>query len=136
MPTETSSRIRLLRERSIEPSNPNTPQKTSSATPPSETALPDEATRSRAIDRPEEIAPSAGRSSTRSNGDYLTQMLAVLSTISMMLAARALLLLAGVGAFSLALLALQSPTMMALAVNLVYDLMVVIPIAALYFWRA
>ena len=59
-------------------------------------------------------------------------MLAVMATIAMVLSARILLLLSGLGAFVLAWLALPAPDMGKIAVLVVYVLGVVLPVAYLY----
>ena len=77
----------------------------------------------------------AERSSTPSNPAYLTEMLAVMSTIALLLAARLLLLLAVLGAFALAFLAHWTLEPMSLWLNIAYDVLVVIPLVFLYWTR-
>ena len=59
-------------------------------------------------------------------------MLAVMTAIAAILAARILLLLSGVGAFALAYLALGDPTVGKLGVLVIYVVGVVLPVAYLY----
>jgi len=58
-----------------------------------------------------------------------------MTTLAMILNARALALLAVVGAFVLALIAVIDPTILKLAVSGMFDLAVLIPTVALYFKR-
>ena len=76
--------------------------------------------------RPEETA------SPRSNPAFLSQMTAVLTAIAAVLAARFLLLLAALGAFTLALLTVGNPDAMKLSVNAAYDLLIFVPLCWLY----
>jgi hypothetical protein len=78
MPTETRSRIRLLSERSTEPTRPENPTETPSETSTSENAL----HRSVFEGAGAPIARAAAPSLTRSGPDYLTQMVAILSAIA------------------------------------------------------
>ena len=68
----------------------------------------------------------------RANPVFLEQMTAVLTAIAAVLAARFLLLLAALGAFTLALLTVGNPDAMKLAVNVAFDLLVLIPVTYLY----
>lgn len=78
---------------------------------------------------------TAARSSTRLNPDFLAQMLAVMGAIGLLLATRLLLLLAVLGAFALAFLAHSTRDAMSLWLNVAYDVLVVIPLVALYWKR-
>ena len=62
-------------------------------------------------------------------------MLAVLSAVAMVLSARLILLLSGIGGFILAFYAVQSPDGFKIAVNLVYDLAIFCPTCWLYITR-
>ena len=85
---------------------------------------------------PPELSPrTVAPSSPPSNPAFLIEMIAVLQAIAMLLAARLLLLLAVLGAFSLALLAHWSPHPMSLWLNIAYDVLVVIPLGGLYWQR-
>ena len=66
---------------------------------------------------------------------YLEQMMAVMTTISMMLAARMILFLATVGAFTLTYLAINQGTTTALIAAGTYDVLVVCPMVWLYLQR-
>ena len=70
-----------------------------------------------------------------SNPVFLQQMLASLTAIATLLSARFLLLIAGIGAFSLAYLSVSEPNSMKLAVNGVYDMLVFVPLTYLYATR-
>ena len=85
-------------------------------------------------DAPQNPPPSstAASSSTVSSSAFLQQMTATMSAIAMVLAARFLLLLSATGAFILACLAMQSPDVFRLAINVVYDIGVVAPVTWLY----
>ena len=74
----------------------------------------------------------AAPASTRSNPAFLEQMMAVMTAIAAVLAARFLLLLSALGAFTLALLTVGNPDAMKLAVNVAFDLLVLIPVTYLY----
>src|SRR5215831_14219628 len=78
---------------------------------------------------------TADQPSTPSSEHYHDQMLATMTTLAMILNARALALLAVVGAFVLALIAVIDPTILKLAVSGMFDLAVLIPTVALYFKR-
>ena len=68
-----------------------------------------------------------------SNRVFLEQMTATLTAIAAVLAARLLLLLASMGAFMLAYLAMQNPDGYRLAATVIYNLGVVAPITWLYY---
>jgi len=70
-----------------------------------------------------------------SNPVYLEQMLATLSAIAMMLAARFILMMSAIGSFTLAYLAIQQATTMTLIAAGTFDVLVVIPLVALYWHR-
>jgi len=59
-------------------------------------------------------------------------MLAMASTLGVMLATRALLMLALIGAFALALLTVTDPTTNRLIANAIFDVLVFLPLTALY----
>jgi len=77
----------------------------------------------------EDITPTGLKPS--SNG-YLTEVTAVLTAIAMLLAARFQLLLASIGGFVLALLALPSPDAGKIAILVIWCVGVILPIAYLY----
>ena len=79
--------------------------------------------------------PMEVRSSPPSSPAYLTEMLAVMSAIGMLLAARFLLLLAVLGSFVLASLASTSGDPMGLWVLAIYGILVVVPLIGLYWVR-
>lgn len=85
---------------------------------------------------PSTISPpartTAASSSTASRPDYLIQMLAVMSSIAMILATRTILLLAVAGAFFLAHQAAGSGEVMGLWVSAAYGALVVCPLVWLY----
>lgn len=58
--------------------------------------------------------------------------MATLATIARVLNARILVLVALLGAFTLALIAVTDPTNLKLYLNLAYDLCVLVPLVALY----
>jgi hypothetical protein len=62
-------------------------------------------------------------------------MLGTLSAIAMMLAARFILMMSAIGAFTLAYLAIQQATPMTLTAAGTFDVLVVIPLVALYWHR-
>ena len=62
-------------------------------------------------------------------------MLASLTAIATLLSARFLLLMAGIGAFTLAFLSVGDPNGMKLAVNGIYDMFVFCPVVWLYVTR-
>jgi hypothetical protein len=66
---------------------------------------------------------------------FLEQMMAVMTTISMMLAARVILLMTTVGAFTLTYLAINQGTTTALIAAGTYDVLVVCPMVWLYLQR-
>ena len=67
--------------------------------------------------------------------EFLEQMTAVLMSIAATVAARLLLLMALLGAFTLALLTVTSPTTLTLAANAIYDCLVFLPLVILYLRR-
>lgn len=62
---------------------------------------------------------------------YPTQVLATFSTIAKVLGARAILMVATLGAFTLAWAAMESPSMMTLATTAIYDAFIVVPLVVL-----
>lgn len=62
-------------------------------------------------------------------------MLATMQTLAMVISARAAMLLAVLGAFVLALLAVNDPTLLKFYLTLGFYAGVVIPVTGLYFWR-
>ena len=68
----------------------------------------------------------------RSDPVFLQQVTAVLTAVAAILATRLLLLLASVGSFVLAYRALSEPNWLKLAVCVVYNVGVILPIAFLY----
>ena len=64
----------------------------------------------------------------------LGDVIAVLTAISAILASKFLLLLAVIGGFALAFVAIQNPDIMKIAICGVYDVGVILPVAYLY-WR-
>jgi len=79
----------------------------------------------------EDIGPIASKPS---NPVFLTEVLAIMAAIAMILAARFLLMLSSVGGFFLAYEAIQNPDMLRIAVCIVYDIGIVAPIAGLYLY--
>ena len=77
----------------------------------------------------------ASPTSTDSSPAFLQQMVATMTAIGMLLAARVLLLLSGIGAFALHYLAVGDPRLMPLLVAGVYDTLVFLPLVALYLRR-
>ena len=71
---------------------------------------------------------SAAAPSTPSRAGFPAQILAVMSAIAMILAVRVMTLLAAIGAFLLAFAAVHEPTVMTIAVTLVYDIGVLMPL--------
>lgn len=118
MSTETGSRVKLISERESRPPDPQEAAR----------AWPD-------VTAPNTPRATAAARSTPSSPAFLQQMMAVLSAMAAMLAARFLLLLAAVGAFLLAYQSLQTPTTMTLAITIAYDLLVVVPLVYLYLNR-
>lgn len=123
--TATQSRLTLLGERAAGTS-PVSPKGTAA---PESTSL-DSMDAGRTIH-----SPATASTSPPSAPVFLAQMLAVMTTIAMMLATRLLLLLAILAAFVLAYQSMMNPTIMTLAVSTVFDTLVVLPLAALYIWR-
>src|SRR5438046_226817 len=82
-----------------------------------------------------QMTPPLGPPSKPSSPDYLVQMTAVLGAIAMMLAARFLLLLGVMGAFTLTFLAVQNPQTPTLIASGSFDVLVVIPLILLYLRR-
>lgn len=76
--------------------------------------------------------PSAAPSSPRSETVYRGQVLAAFHAIATVLAIRLLLLLSGMGAFCLSLLALLNPDVMKLAASVIYDVFIFIPLVVVY----
>lgn len=62
-------------------------------------------------------------------------MLATMTTMAMILSARAPALLAVVGAFVLALIAVLDPQPLKLYITIAFDLGVLVPVVGLYLWR-
>ena len=81
-------------------------------------------------------SPPAVAPSTPSSPVFLQQMMAVLTAIAALLAARFLLLLASIGAFVLAYMAIANPDAYRLAITVVYDIFVVGPLTWLYLSKA
>lgn len=75
------------------------------------------------------------RPSNASNPAFLQQMIASLTAIAMLLSARFLLLLSGIGAFALHFMAVQNPDTMRLLTAAGYDFLVFIPLTYLYVTR-
>jgi hypothetical protein len=110
--TARPSRVRLLSERTISPSESDAPQTVTSYR-----------------------AEPEARPSTPSNGRFLEEMSAILATLAMMLSARLLLLLSVCGAFWLGWESIREPTSLKLMGAGSYDLLVVIPLVLLYYRR-
>lgn len=82
-----------------------------------------------------EPPPASMAPSPASNRAFLETVLATLSAIAMMLSARLILLMTGIGSFILAYLAIQNATPMTLMAAGTYDVLVLIPMVALYWHR-
>ena len=80
---------------------------------------------------PTSTLPTAGPSLRRSSPDYLTQMSTVLMSIAAVVAARLLLLLALIGSFVLTFLAIWAESWTSLGATMSFDVLVVLPLAAL-----
>ena len=104
--TNPGSRVRLLSSRQSDPTSAENDQLTAQR----------------------EVQPSQP-----SNHAFPAQVLATWTAIAMMLSARLLLLLASMGAFMLAYLAMQNPDGYRLAATVIYNLGVVAPITWLYY---
>ena len=80
--------------------------------------------------------PSTSRAtapgSPTSRPEYLNQMTATFSAISMVLAARMLVLLALIGAFTLAMMTVTEPSNNRLIANGIFDVLVFLPLVWLY----
>ena len=118
MASATSSKVTLLAERSLDSA--------SAPATSSPTAMDDDPKTSTTVTAP---------TSQPSRPAYLEQMMAVMTTISMMLAARMILFLATVGAFTLTYLAINQGTTTALIAAGTYDVLVVCPMVWLYLQR-
>lgn len=82
------------------------------------------------------VTPSVTEpSSATSRRDYLGEVTAVLTAIAMLAAARIILLLTVSGAFILACLAISNATIPALVTAATFDVLIVIPVVLLYYWR-
>lgn len=79
--------------------------------------------------------PITDESCRPSRPAYLESMMAAMTAIAMMLAARAILLLTAIGAFVLTFLAVTAGTTPALIAAATYDVFVVIPCIWLYLQR-
>ena len=66
-----------------------------------------------------------------SNPEFLAEVTAVLTAIAMLLSARLILLLSGVGGFVLAFVAVTNPTVLGIVVSVVYDLGIFCPLVFL-----
>jgi hypothetical protein len=108
--SEPGSRVRLLSER---PARPSTPMAHSSA------AVPPSAPSTQ---------PAAVPTSTPSGQDFLQQAAAMLVAFGAIVASRLILLLGGLGAFVVVVMALRDPSPMMLAVAISYDVFVFIPL--------
>ena len=86
-------------------------------------------------DGPRTSTTGTAPASQTSSPAFLEQMLAAMTTIAMMLAARMILFLATVGAFTLTYLAINQGTMTALIAAGTYDVLVVCPMVWLYLQR-
>lgn len=73
--------------------------------------------------------PAAAMPSAGSGSAFLTQLMAVMGAIALILSARLILLLAGSGAFALAFIAVQAPDGFKIATCIVYDIGVILPLA-------
>jgi len=81
------------------------------------------------------MPPVTAPSSANSRQDYLGEVTAVLTAIAMLAAARIILLLSAIGAFVLAYMAIANPSAPALIAAGSFDLLVVIPVIALFWQR-
>ena len=96
-----------------------------------------------ATDSPPELSPATPASpvaqevarSTQSRQEYQAQILATMQAVAMVLSARALALLAAVGAFILATMAMTDPSPLKLAVAAGFAAFVFVPTIWLH-WRA
>jgi hypothetical protein len=86
-------------------------------------------------DGPKTSATTTAPTSQPSRPAFLEQMLAVMTTIATMLAARMILTLATIGAFTLTYLAINQGTTTALIAAGTYDVLVVCPMVWLYLQR-
>jgi len=118
MASATSSRVTLLAERSLD-----------SASDQGTLLL------TATDDGPRTSTTVTAPASQTSSPAFLEQMLAAMTTIAMMLAARMILFLATVGAFTLTYLAINQGTMTALIAAGTYDVLVVCPMVWLYLQR-
>jgi hypothetical protein len=102
-PTDQRSRVRILSQRTI-PEAGQEPQPATS------------------------FHPSSDQSSQSLPSDYQTRILAALDAIARVLGARVILLLAVLGGFALAYLAMATPTNLTIAVVAIYNLTVIGPL--------
>lgn len=96
-----------------------------------------------ATDSPPELSPAtpaspaapAAQPSTQSRPEYQAQILATMQAVAMVLSARALALLAAIGSFTLATMAMSDPSPLKLAVAAGFAAFVFVPTIWLH-WRA